>query len=140
MGMLIDDEQRTNEVLHCLIMCGRLQMYQALPHSGALFNTAESPVPTSVSPGQSCTWHSVCMAHPQAYEALPQGGALIAVDMLTDDERRAAVEALARSLTMLVEFGHENAFDYSFKVKSSSATHRAKLRWFRCMSSVFNVI
>ena len=52
----------------------------------------------------------------QAYNALPQGGALVAVDMLLDDERRTAVESLARSLTMLVEFGGENAGEYTFKV------------------------
>jgi O-methyltransferase domain len=53
----------------------------------------------------------------QAYDALPQGGALVAVDMLLDDDRRTAVESLARSLTMLIEFGGENAGEYTFKVR-----------------------
>jgi hypothetical protein len=62
--------------------------------------------------------HCMAPAALQAYDALPQGGALVAVDMLLDDERRAAVEALARSLTMLVEFGRENAGEYTFQVTS----------------------
>lgn len=53
----------------------------------------------------------------QAHDALPQGGALVALDMLLDDERRTAVESLARSLTMLVEFGGENAGEYTFRVR-----------------------
>jgi hypothetical protein len=68
----------------------------------------------------SCACHGRCKITQrftalQAYEVLPQGGALIAIDMLLDDERRTAEEGLARSLTMLLEFGHENAGEYTFK-------------------------
>lgn len=47
----------------------------------------------------------------KAFAALPQGGCLIAVDNLIDDERRSSGFALLMSLNMLVEFGE--AFDYS---------------------------
>ncbi|MEO8440058.1 MAG: methyltransferase [Spartobacteria bacterium] len=46
-----------------------------------------------------------------AYDALPQGGALIAVEALIDDARRENVFGLLMSLNMLIEFGE--AFDYS---------------------------
>ncbi len=46
-----------------------------------------------------------------AYEALPPGGALIAVEALIDDARRENVFGLLMSLNMLIEFG--DAFDYS---------------------------
>lgn len=46
-----------------------------------------------------------------AYDALPKGGALIAVEALIDDERRENVFGLLMSLNMLIEFG--DAFDYS---------------------------
>ena len=51
----------------------------------------------------------------RAFEALPPGGALLAVDNLIDDGRRTATLPLAMSLTMLLEFGEEDAFDYSFE-------------------------
>ncbi|KXZ45540.1 hypothetical protein GPECTOR_53g126 [Gonium pectorale] len=51
----------------------------------------------------------------KAYAALPPGGALIAIDHLVDDERRSSPIQLGMSLTMLLEFGRENAFDYSYK-------------------------
>jgi hypothetical protein len=47
----------------------------------------------------------------KAYEALPAGGCLIAVDNLIDDERRHNAFGLLMSLNMLIEFG--DAFDYS---------------------------
>lgn len=47
----------------------------------------------------------------QAYEALPAGGALIAVDNVIDDDRRENVFGLMMSLNMLIEFG--DAFDYT---------------------------
>lgn len=47
----------------------------------------------------------------KAYDALPEGGALIAVEHLIDDERRENVFGLLMSLNMLIEFGE--AFDYS---------------------------
>jgi hypothetical protein len=46
-----------------------------------------------------------------AYEALPPGGALVAVEALIDDARRENVQGLLMSLNMLIEFG--DAFDYT---------------------------
>jgi len=46
-----------------------------------------------------------------AYDALPPGGALVAIEALIDDARRENVFGLLMSLNMLIEFG--DAFDYS---------------------------
>jgi hypothetical protein len=46
-----------------------------------------------------------------AYEALPVGGALVAIEALIDDARRENVFGLLMSLNMLIEFG--DAFDFS---------------------------
>jgi len=46
-----------------------------------------------------------------AYEALPPGGALVAIEALIDDARRTNLQGLLMSLNMLIEFG--DAFDYS---------------------------
>jgi hypothetical protein len=46
-----------------------------------------------------------------AYDALPAGGAFIAVEALIDNARRENVFGLLMSLNMLIEFG--DAFDYS---------------------------
>ncbi len=46
-----------------------------------------------------------------AYEALPAGGALVAIEALIDDHRRENVQGLLMSLNMLIEFG--DAFDYT---------------------------
>ena len=46
-----------------------------------------------------------------AYEALPEGGALVVVENLIDDARRENVFGLLMSLNMLIEFG--DAFDYT---------------------------
>lgn len=46
-----------------------------------------------------------------AYDALPPGGALVAMEALIDDARRENVFGLLMSLNMLIEFG--DAFDYS---------------------------
>jgi hypothetical protein len=46
-----------------------------------------------------------------AYDALPAGGALVAIEALIDDARRQNVQGLLMSLNMLIEFG--DAFDYS---------------------------
>ena len=46
-----------------------------------------------------------------AYDALPPGGAFVALEALIDDARRENVFALLMSLNMLIEFG--DAFDYS---------------------------
>ena len=47
----------------------------------------------------------------KAYDALPDGGALIAIENLIDDARRENVFGLLMSLNMLIEFG--DAFDYT---------------------------
>ena len=47
----------------------------------------------------------------KAYEALPEGGCLIAVDHVIDDARRRNAFGLLMSLNMLIEFG--DAFDYT---------------------------
>ena len=46
-----------------------------------------------------------------AYDALPEGGAFIAVENLIDDARRENVFGLLMSLNMLIEFG--DAFDFT---------------------------
>ncbi len=46
-----------------------------------------------------------------AYDALPPGGAFVAIESLIDDARRENVFGLLMSLNMLIEFG--DAFDYS---------------------------
>lgn len=51
---------------------------------------------------------------PQAFDALPPGGAFIAVECLIDDERRCNLWGLMMSLDMLMEFEAEAAFDYTF--------------------------
>ncbi|NNF59585.1 MAG: methyltransferase [Rhodothermaceae bacterium] len=48
----------------------------------------------------------------KAYAALPEGGALLAVENLIDDARRENAFGLLMSLNMLIEFG--DAFDYTF--------------------------
>jgi len=47
----------------------------------------------------------------KAYDALPAGGAFIAIENLIDDARRENVFGLLMSLNMLIEFG--DAFDYT---------------------------
>jgi predicted O-methyltransferase YrrM len=46
-----------------------------------------------------------------AYDVLPRGGALVAIEALIDDARRENVFGLLMSLNMLIEFG--DAFDFS---------------------------
>ena len=48
----------------------------------------------------------------KAYEALPDGGALIAIENIIDDARRENTFGLLMSLNMLIEFGE--AFDFTF--------------------------
>ncbi len=48
-----------------------------------------------------------------AYDALPAGGAFVAIEALIDNARRENVFGLLMSLNMLIEFGE--AFDYSAK-------------------------
>lgn len=47
----------------------------------------------------------------KAYDALPDGGALIAIENLIDDDRRENAFGLLMSLNMLIELG--DAFDYT---------------------------
>jgi hypothetical protein len=47
----------------------------------------------------------------KAYDALPEGGALIAIENVIDDARRQNAFGLLMSLNMLIEFG--DAFDYT---------------------------
>ena len=47
----------------------------------------------------------------KAYDALPDGGAFVAIEAFIDDDRRENTYALFMSLTMLLEFG--NAFDFT---------------------------
>ncbi len=47
----------------------------------------------------------------KAYEALPEGGAFIAIENIIDDARRENAFGLLMSLNMLIEFG--DAFDYT---------------------------
>jgi hypothetical protein len=46
-----------------------------------------------------------------AYDSLPAGGALVAIEALIDDARRENVQGLLMSLNMLIEFG--DAFDFT---------------------------
>jgi hypothetical protein len=46
-----------------------------------------------------------------AYDALPSGGAFVAIEALIDDERRSNAFGLLMSLNMLIEFGE--AFDFT---------------------------
>jgi hypothetical protein len=46
-----------------------------------------------------------------AYDALPPGGAFVAIEALIDDARRENIQGLLMSLNMLIEFG--DAFDFS---------------------------
>jgi hypothetical protein len=46
-----------------------------------------------------------------AYDALPPGGAFIAIENVIDDERRENTFGLLMSLNMLIEFG--DAFDFT---------------------------
>jgi hypothetical protein len=48
----------------------------------------------------------------KAYDALPEGGAFVAIENLIDDARRENAFGLLMSLNMLIEFG--DAFDYTF--------------------------
>lgn len=47
----------------------------------------------------------------KAYDALPEGGALVVIEALIDDARRENAFGLLMSLNMLIEFG--DAFDYT---------------------------
>jgi hypothetical protein len=55
--------------------------------------------------------HNKKMLIRKAFNALPDGGALIAIENLIDDARRTNAFGLLMSLNMLIEFG--DAFDYT---------------------------
>jgi hypothetical protein len=57
------------------------------------------------------------------YDALPPGGAFIAVEALIDNARRENVFGLLMSLNMLIEFG--DAFDYSPPISKNGAAKSA---------------
>ena len=48
----------------------------------------------------------------KAFDALPEGGALIAIENIIDDERKQNIAGLMMSLNMLIETG--SGFDYTF--------------------------
>jgi hypothetical protein len=49
----------------------------------------------------------------KAYDAIPSGGAFVAIENVIDDERRHNAFGLMMSLNMLIETG--KGFDYTFK-------------------------
>jgi len=48
----------------------------------------------------------------KAYEALPEGGAFVAIENVIDNERKQNVFGMMMSLNMLIENG--SGFDYTF--------------------------
>ena len=61
----------------------------------------------------------------KAFDALPRGGMFLEVNSIIDNGRASPLGGLELSLTQLVEFGHENAFVYTFQVWS--LLHRLQL-------------
>ncbi len=49
----------------------------------------------------------------KAYDALPEGGAFVAIESIIDDERRENAFGLLMSLNMLIEFGADGGFDFT---------------------------
>jgi hypothetical protein len=49
----------------------------------------------------------------KAYDALPEGGVLIAIENIIDNDRRHNAFGLMMSLNMLIELGAEGGFDYT---------------------------
>lgn len=49
----------------------------------------------------------------KAYDALPAGGVLIAIENVIDDARRQNTFGMLMSLNMLIEFGADGGFDYT---------------------------
>eukprot|EP00878_Enallax_costatus_P038151 GHUV01043315.1.p1 GENE.GHUV01043315.1~~GHUV01043315.1.p1 ORF type:complete len:103 (+),score=16.36 GHUV01043315.1:328-636(+) len=60
----------------------------------------------------------------QAYDALPAGGAFIAIEMLIDDQRQQNIWGLTKSLDMLMEFESEGSFDFTFQVRGQMARYQ----------------
>jgi DNA-binding MarR family transcriptional regulator len=49
----------------------------------------------------------------KAYEALPEGGVLVSIETVIDNERRKNKNGLCMSLHMLIEFGADGGFDFT---------------------------
>lgn len=49
----------------------------------------------------------------KAYDALPEGGALVSLDAVIDNARRENTMGMCMSLNMLIEFGADGGFDYT---------------------------
>ena len=64
----------------------------------------------------------------KAYEALPEGGAFVAIEGIIDDERKQNVFGMMMSLNMLIETG--TGFDYTF----ADFNNWAKIAGFRSTS------
>ena len=73
-----------------------------------------------------------------AYEALPPGGAFIAVENLIDDARRANAFGLMMSLNMLIEFG--DAFDFTGADFWNWCREAGFTRFRRATETPFNLI
>jgi hypothetical protein len=56
----------------------------------------------------------------QAFDALPPGGAFLALDVVIDDGRHSNVWGLLMSLDMMMEFEEEGAADYTFEVSADA--------------------
>src|SRR6478752_3344377 len=78
----------------------------AVPHAAR--TTGESPVATAVGSPAPSTRRPLVRA---AYDALPPGGAVVAIENVIDDARRTNAFGLMMSLNMLIEFG--DAFDFT---------------------------
>lgn len=66
----------------------------------------------------------------KAYDALPDGGAFIAIEAIIDDDRRTNTYGLFMSLSMAMEFG--NAFDFTF-AEFCDWCAQAGFRKFECL-------
>ena len=67
----------------------------------------------------------------QSFKALPAGGAFVAVDYILDSARRENTMGLAISLNILLEFGREQSYDYTFQVG-----HLSDIPLLHCIASV----
>lgn len=66
-----------------------------------------------LSVGAAAAWAAAVV---QAFDALPSGGAFIALDLIIDNSRRRNVWGMLMSLDMMMEFEDEGAADYTFEV------------------------
>lgn len=63
----------------------------------------------------------------KAFEALPEGGALVAIEMLIDDDRKESIEGLIMSMNMMIET--DAGFDYTPSDFGLWATENGFTRW-----------